>query len=278
MSMEATFSVARRRLGRVSSPFWLTLGALSFLAVFGPALNASQNSPVVPTRPTVIGPKAQALLDKTVQALGGASFLAFKRLTTTGRAFTISDDQTAGFAPFTSAVEYPDKRRFSYGKKKPVTLINNGDQGWEVDRYGTISQRPGDLRRWQIINRYSLENLLRVRIHEPGMLIQDGGSDFVDQLPARVLTLVDARQVQMKLFINHLTYLPIRITYRARNADGDDWDEYADVYGDYQKIQGIQTPMHITRFMNDERVSETYRNTAKYDESYSADYFSPFNK
>jgi hypothetical protein len=251
----------------------VTLGALSLLAISGPALKASQNSPDAPTRPTVIEPKAQSLLDKTVQALGGASFLAFKRLTTAGRAFTISNDQTAGFAPFESAVEYPDKRRFSYGKKKPVILINNGDQGWEMDRYGTISQRPEDLRRWRIINRFSLENLLRVRIHEPGMLIQDGGSDFVDQLPARVLTLVDASQVQMKFFINNLTFLPIRITYRVQSAAGDDWDEYADVYGDYQRIQGIQTPMHVTRFLNNERVSETYRNTAKYDESYSAGYF-----
>src|SRR5579859_7568997 len=273
MSMEETFSVARRRLGRALSPPWVTLCALCLLTVSGFALNASQYSPGAPPRPTVIEPKAQALLDKTVQALGGASFLAFKELTTSGRAFAISDDQTAGFAPFTNAEEYPDKRRFSYGKKKPVILINNGDQGWEADRFGVISQRPEDLRHWQIINRYSLENLLRVRIHEPGVLIQDGGTDFVDQLPARVLTMVDARQVRLKLFINHLTYLPIRITYRARNAAGDDWDEYADVYGDYQKIQGIQTPMHITRFLNDERVSETYRNTAKYDESYPAGYF-----
>lgn len=273
MSMEETFSVASRRLRWKLSPLWMTLGALSLLSISGPTMNASQNSPDAPKRPPVIEPKAQALLDKSVQALGGASFLAFKSLTTAGRAYTISDDQTAGFAPFVSAVEYPDKRHFSYGKKKPVILINNGDQGWEVDRYGTISQRPVDLRRWRTINRYSLENLLRVRIHEPGMLIQDGGSDFVDQLPARVLTLVDADQVQMKFFINNLTYLPIRITYRVQSAAGDDWDEYADVYGDYQNIQGVQTPMHITRFLNDERVSETYRNTAKYDESYSAGYF-----
>ena len=267
------FSVARRGLASKLSPLWVTLGLLTLLAISGQALIASQNSPDAPIRPTVIEPKAKALLDKTVQALGGAGFLAFKSLTTSGRAFTIFDDQTAGFAPFTSAMEYPDKRHFSYGKKKPVTLINNGDQGWELDKYGTIQQKPEDLRRWRLINRYSLENLLRVRIHEPGMLIQDGGTDFVDELPARVLTLVDSSQVQMKLFINNTNFMPIRITYRTQNATGDDWDEYADVYGDYQRFQGIQTPMHITRFLNDERVSETYRNTAKYDESYPAGYF-----
>ena len=72
-----------------------------------------------------------------IQALGGPAFLKVKRLTTRGRIFSIRDESTSGFAPFESFVEYPDKRRFSYGKKPPVILINNGDQAWELDRYGT---------------------------------------------------------------------------------------------------------------------------------------------
>ena len=36
------------------------------------------------------------------------------------------------------------------------------------------TQLPEQVRRWTVSNRYSLENLLRLRIHEPGILIQDG--------------------------------------------------------------------------------------------------------
>ncbi len=223
----------------------------------------------------MINAKAQEILNKTIQALGGVSFLGFKSLTTTGRAFTIADEQTSGLSPFESAVEYPDKRHLSYGKKQPVVLINNGDKGWEVDRYGKITQKREELRRWQLANRYTLENLLRLRVHEPGMLVQEGGEDFVDQAPVRILSMVDAQHAEIKLYVHHSTYLPVRITYHVLNPATKEWDDHADVYGDYQKIRGIQTPMRITRSVNGERVSETYRHTAKYDESYPAGYFEP---
>jgi len=251
------------------------LAGLTLATVFALAQDAGQNpSPPEPAqRPPVISPKAQDMLEKTIQALGGSAFLSFKRLTTTGRVFAIEDEQTAGLAPFQSYVEYPDKRRFSYGKKLPVVLINNGERGWELDRFGKTTQKRDQLFRWQLSNRYSLENLLRLRIHEPGVLIQEAGTDFVDQFPARVITIIDARQVELKLYLNKSTYLPVRIQYRVRNAQNDDWDVFADVYGDYQRFQGIQTPMQITRFLNDERISEVFRSTAKYDEDYPASYF-----
>jgi len=88
--------------------------ALLLAAALAVPLGSGQNSADPAPRRTVIDPRAQALLDKTIQALGGASYLAFKRLTTSGRAFSFSDGQTAGLAPFESVVEYPDKRRFSY--------------------------------------------------------------------------------------------------------------------------------------------------------------------
>ena len=106
----------------------------------GARLRAEQNPAEVPSR---IDPKAQQVIDRVIRALGGPAFLKMKRLTTRGRIFSITDESTSGFAPFESAVEYPDKRRFSYGKRPPVILINNGDQAWELDRYGQTAQTAG---------------------------------------------------------------------------------------------------------------------------------------
>ncbi len=228
-----------------------------------------------PTRAAMINPKAKELLDKCIQALGGDAFLRFKTLTTRGRTFAIEDEQTAGLAPFESFVLYPDKRRFSYGKKKPVILINDGDKQWELDKYGMTDQTPQQIRRWKVTNHYSLENLLRVRVREPGILVQDGGVDFVNNLPARVLDIVDAQHVQIKLFINRTTFLPVQVSYTVQNPQAGEPDDFADVYGDYQPVRGIQTPMHISRFLNSERVGEIFRNSAQYDQSYPPDYFRP---
>lgn len=265
--------MAEQRLGLNSLRLGTAFAELLLLSLCGPPPSAAQNQPALTQRPTVINPKAQVMLDKTIQALGGAPFLSFRRLTTSGRTFAISDEKTAGLSPFESTVEYPDKRRSSYGKKPPVILINNGDKGWEIDRYGVMSQNREDLRNWQLAIRYSLENLLRVRIHEPGMLVQEGGADFIDQAPVRILTMVDAQQTEIKVYLHSSTFLPVRITYHSLNPVTKEWDDHADVYGDYQKIQGIQTPMHITRYLNDDRVAEIYRKSAKYDEDYPAGYF-----
>ena len=255
------------------------LGGTLLACMVCATLTGAQEAPQTPPastpapRPPVISPKAQDILDKTIQALGGPAYLNFKRMTTTGRLFAVQDENTAGMAPFESQVEFPDKRRLSYGKKEPVILINNGDHGWEIDRYGTINQKRDQLRSWRLATLYGLDNLLRLRIHEPGVLIQDTGTDFVDQFPARVITIFDSREAEIKLYVNKANYLPVRVQYKVRNAQGDDWDVYADAYADYQSFQGIKTPMHITRYLNDERVSEVYRNTAKYGEDYPPSYF-----
>ncbi len=237
-----------------------------------PGTGAGQGPPALPSR---VDPKAQQLLDRTIHALGGPRFLGFKTLTTKGRIFAIEEGATSGLAPFQSAVEYPDKRRFTYGKSKPVTLINNGDREWELDKYGLTHQLPEQVFRWKVSNRYSLENLIRLRVREPGVLIQDSGVDFVDNVPTRVLEVVGTDRAQVKLHLHQQSLLPVRIDYRVLNPQTREWEEYWDAYGDYQTVQGIQTPMRITRFRDGERVLETFRNTARYDDNYPAGYFEP---
>jgi hypothetical protein len=247
--------------------------ALAFLlgGASGVRLRA-QNPAEVPSR---IDPKAQQVVDRVIQALGGPAFLKVKRLTTRGRIYSIRDEATSAYAPFESFVEYPDRRRFSYGKNPPVILVNNGDQAWELDRYGQTTQPAEQARRWGISNHYSLENLLRLRIHEPGILIQPGGVDFVDNVATQALDMVDAQGTQLKLDLNRQTLLPVRVTYRVRDPKTGDWSEFADVYSDYKNIQGIMTPMHIARFLDDERVSEVFRSSAHYDDEYPPTYFQP---
>jgi hypothetical protein len=254
----------------ISRGIVVTLAGLLLLAEN--ALSAQEQPTGLPPR---VAPQAQALLNQCIQALGGQAFLNFKTLTTRGRAFAIREGATAGLAPFTNWMEYPDKRRFSYGKSQPVILVNNGSQAWELDRYGLTSQLPEQVRRWQVSNRFSLENLLRIRIHDPGVLIQMGGVDFVNNVPTQGIDITEPGGTSIRLDLHRLTHLPIRISYRVQNLKTRDWEDYADVYADYRNIQGIQTPMHITRYLDGERVAETFRSSGQYNEDYPATYFRP---
>jgi hypothetical protein len=228
-----------------------------------------------PAQRAHIGPAAQAVLDRAITALGGQAFLDYKTLSSHGRLFSLAGSNEA-FVYYDSEVQFPDKRRLAYGmskKGRPIIIINNGDQGWEVDRMGQVHLDTSDIKQWRFANRYSLENLLRITIHQPGVLVQSAGSDFVNNVNVHILDIFDSRHTQVKLYVNKQTSLPVEIWYRRWNVNINDWDEFADVYADYRTTQNVATPMHITRTVNGERVSEVYRSTVTYNESYPAALF-----
>jgi hypothetical protein len=227
-------------------------------------IQAVPNSSTLPVR---IEPKAQQILDRTLQALGGAAFLNAKTLTTHG---TLGSGG-GGIVYFDSQVQFPDKRRLTYGlakKGKPIIVINNGDLGWEVDRMGTVSLDSEDIRTWRFNNRYGLENLMRLRIHEPGTLVQTAGVDFVTNVNVNILDIVDAAQNQVKLYLSTQTGLPVQISYRKWDPLINDWDEYSDIFGNYGTYQGITIPRQISHMMNNRRVSEVFRDSAVFNETY----------
>ncbi len=263
----AAFGVPRSAKGRWPALFGLLL-------VMAAAASARARK-AAPTFPSFISPAAKQKLDLCIHALGGRAFTQWKSLQTTGRVFLIQDNSTAGFAPYKSLEVPPDKRRFTYGSGAPVTLINDGKHGWEIDRYGVIQQTPQQIQAWKSANRYSFENILRLRIREPGILIEDKGLTLVDNQPVVEIEIIDSRHVQIKVYLDEDSSLPREIRYRLQNPRTQQWQEYSDAYSDYQRVQGIETPMHITRYQDGERVAELFRNKARYDVSIPPGFFNP---
>ncbi len=241
------------------------------------SLGAQQKPAQTPSTavPSRISPKARELLNHAIEALGGPAFLNFKSISTSGRVFGFSNGQMAGVEPFKNTYVPPDKRRFTYGKGKPVTLINNGKEALELDQYGLTHQLPDQVREWEIANRYNLDHLFRSIIKESGVLILDHGVDFVANQPAYVIEIIDAREAHVQLYLRKSNYLPLRVTYRIPNSGTQDWDDYTDDYNDYQRFDGIMTPMNIAREKNDERIGATYRSKARYNVDVPANYFQP---
>ena len=235
--MEETFSVVKSLHTQVLR----ILGAFAMVICVIPSTLPAQQ-PAAPQLPRHVDPQARQMLDRAIQGLGGQAFLNAKSLTTKGRVFFFQDGTTAGMEPYESWVLYPDKRRFSYGKTKPVILINNGDKGWELDRYGLISQPDQQLQGWIISNRYSLENLLRLRINEPGVLIQMGKVDFVDNVPTQGIEIIAPGGTSVRLDLHRQTFVPSRISYRVRNVKEDAWDDYSDATRTTGQLTGFKPP------------------------------------
>jgi len=240
---------------------------------------AQEQAPVAETKaPSAVNqidPKAQKLLDQSVLALGGDAFLKAKSLRTEGRSFSITEDSTSGLAKYESIVAYPAKRRLSYGKGTPVTLINDGERGWQLDRYGLIRQPPEQVRLWHLRARYGYESLLRTVIREQGLLIQYSGTEFIGPLSTHIISITDSSQTQIKIYLNAKTSLPAQVKYRVLNPKTREWEEFGEIYGDFKEFQEIMTPMQITTFLDGERAGETFRKSAEYNVEIPANYFTP---
>lgn len=275
--MEGTFSVGNRT--KTIMGIAVRAASLAMLALAGTAASHATQQPPPQTSstalPSRISPKAQELLNRAIQALGGPAFINFRNISTAGRVFGFSYGQMAGVFPYKSIDQPPDKRRFTYGKGKPVTLINNGDDAWELDQYGLVHQLPEKVQQWKIANRYGLTNLFRSIIKEGGVLILDHGVDFVANQPSYVIDIIDSQNVHIRLYLRKSNYLPLRVIYRIQNSTTQDWDEYTDEYNDYQAFDGVMTPMDIDRQMNGERIGAVYRNKASYNVEVPANYFEP---
>src|ERR1700722_3462784 len=121
--------------------------------------------------------KARALLDQTIQALGGQPYLTFENRSETGRYYPLYHGRTNSTGlPYNYFVKYPDKDRFEVlalkdihvlpgsidigGVKsahKDLVLIHNGNQGFEITYKGTAAQEKLDLQNYLRRREHSLE-------------------------------------------------------------------------------------------------------------------------
>jgi len=243
------------------------------MAMAAPAASLGAPQASSTSLPTRISPKAQELLNHAIQALGGPAFLNFKSRSTTGRIFAFSGGRMARVDPFKNTYELPDKRRLTYGKGKPVILVNNGDQAWENGPYGLVHQLPRLVRQWKIANHYGLVNLFRSVIKEKGVLVLDHGVNFVANRPVDVIDIFTPENIRVRLDLRKTSYLPLRVSFRLENPETHDSEDYVVEYDNYQSVSGIMTPMNIVTQRNGERIRAIYRNKVTYNQPVPANYF-----
>src|SRR3982750_3528589 len=78
--------------------------------------------------------KAEAVIAKAVQSLGGDPYLKVRSQVGRGKFSVIKDGAVVSFQTFTDAIIYPDTERteFKSGASRTVQ-VNRGDTGWIYD-------------------------------------------------------------------------------------------------------------------------------------------------
>jgi len=105
-----------------------------------------------------------------------------------------------------------------------------------------------------------------------GALFYDGPA-IAEQKQAEQVTIMNARNEAVTLFIDPATHLPIKKSFSWRDPKDKQRNIEEEVYDNYRLVQGIMTPYSVTRFYNGDMASQRFLNSIRYNQNVSDSLF-----
>jgi hypothetical protein len=254
-----------------------TCFAVSVLAIMGiaaapRAARAQDDESLMPEQSAA---KAKELLQQTITALGGDAYLNVRDYVCTGHAAAFEHSGEAGEpSEFKDLWLMPDKERTEFEVKSiPLVAILigqppqkggvniqlfAGNQGWSMDRSGVNEQSPEAIADFQEQLRNSMNNVLRHRLSEDGMMFRYAGVDIVDLKPVDWVELVDSTNLTMRLAIEQSTHLPLQFVVTTRDPETHEETSRTTMYSEFLPSNGVMMPRNIMRMHNTMTASQVF--------------------
>ena len=227
-----------------------------------PALNQNANAQ-----------KARTLLDQCIAAMGGQAWMTITDMQQEGRTYGYSHGSPVGMGTlFWRFWKYPDKERLELTKQRDVKYVYNGDQGYEITFKGTAVMDAVDLKNFLLRREHSLETVLRGWLQDPKTALFYDGPAIAEQRNTDAVTLLNASNDSVTLFLDEHTHLPVKKQFEHRAADRLK-DTEVEVFDNWRQEQGIPTPHSILRSHNGEIMSQRFITTVKYNTGLSEQMF-----
>jgi hypothetical protein len=275
--------------------FWAATSLGLIMALTASFANFADAQPAQELLPEQSALKAKQVLQQVVGALGGPAFLNVRDTDCDGRVaqFGSNGEELMGYSPFHDMWLLPDKDRTEYIAKSQNTIagfllgadglsiahggtmitVFSGDEGWTLDKSG-VSNQPDDLIKnfgEQVAT--SMNNMLRVRVNEPGVEFTYGGPDLIDMREAEWVEFSDRDHREFRLGVDKLSHLPLRWVVKTRDPVTSVRTEVVTSYSQYVPMDGVKTPLSLVRTRNDRKVSQTFLTSCKYNSNLAADLF-----
>jgi hypothetical protein len=245
------------------------LVALAVLAV--PLRTLAQEDVLTPDQSSA---KAKQIVQQAIAGLGGPAYLNVKDITVEAKLGQFDHSgQLRGYAKIIDIAIPPDKDRTENLPKRNIIEVRNGDKGWDLDRGGVSEATITDMATSQEDTKKDIDNILRHRIHEPGMIFRYGGLDVVDYEECDWVELVDSDNRTFRLAISRSSHLPIRKVVDTRDANTRMRTEEIEYYSNYHPIDGVQSPFQITRERNGIKIYQVFFDKFEYNTGVSPQLF-----
>jgi outer membrane lipoprotein-sorting protein len=218
--------------------------------------------------------KGKQVLNQLITALGGPTYLDIRESNCDGRLAQFGHaGELTGYTNFKVYWRYPDKNRTDFSKKGVIVNVYNGDQGWTLDRGGVSELGATAVADFQEQAKRDINNLLRVRLKEPGMAIRYGGRDVVDLRTVDWVEITDTEQRDFRLAVDNSTHYLVRSVVTLTDDTSPDRSVETHIYTNYQLMDGVWTPLQISLDRNGRRVNQVFFQSCKYNPGFSEDFF-----
>jgi hypothetical protein len=238
--------------------------------------------------------KAKGVLRQVIATLGGSAYLNVRDSECEGRVAQFgSSGDLMGFTSFRDLSLLPSKDRVEYISKGEHTVLAfllgaddlsishggalitvfDGDQGWILDRSGVIDQPEDVTKNFAEQVKSGMNNMLRSRMNEDGVEFRDTGTDIVDLKEVEWIEFSDRDHRALRMAVEKSTHLPLRWVVEKRDPETRERTEIATSYTQFISLDGVLTPLSITRAQNGRRVTQTYLSSCKYNSNISPQLF-----
>ena len=269
------------------------IAVVIFLACAGSAPRISAQNPdtMMPEQSVA---KGKQILADLINALGGPGYTEVRESQCQGRRVLFGHNgEPTGNIEFAHYRRYPDKDRTEYiGKGRNTILASligldgldfarggiiitlyNGDHGWTFDRSGVSELPESAISDFQEQVKRNVDNLLRLRLKEPGLAIRFGGNDTVDLKQVDWVEVTDSQERKFRLAVDRSTHLLIRSVVITKDEETQQINEDVSIYSNYQLKDSVWTPLQISREHNGRRAVQIFYDSCKFNPGFSDEIF-----
>jgi hypothetical protein len=236
-----------------------------------PNATAPKAAPAAAVEPSAR--KARQLLDQMIAALGGDAWLSYKTFSQQGRSYTFFHGKpTSAGTIYWRFSEYPDKERRELTKQRDVIYIYNSGKGYEKTYKGTAAEEDKSMQEMLRSQRHRLDLVIREWLKDPKTVLFYDGQSVADQQLVDVVTILNKDNDQVSIGIDINSHLPINKRFTWRDADKYKVEDET-IYGNYRKVQGMETPYTVTNKRDGEIIGQNFLTHAAYNETYAPGFF-----
>jgi len=239
-----------------------------------PASSAGKSAPV--NAADANARKARELVNQAIEALGGQTYLTVRDREQQGRGYVLHHGrQESNGVIFWSFSEFPDKERDELTKERDVAELYIGDKGYEITYKGAHAMEAKDLEDYLRRRKFSLDVVLRTWVNDPGVIMLYEGNALAAQHETYQVTLINARDEAVTLYLDTDTHLPIKKSFSWRDPVDRQKNLEEEIYENYRLVSGTMAPYNVTRYFNGDMAGQRFLNSVTINQGLDPAMFDP---